>query len=145
MAEILGTVSSALAVAEVGLKVVGTMLELKKLWEEVQEVPETIRHLMTELQILEPLLEDIGSQDTQISHIQSETSTRLSSSYCQAALAELRILVDKLSQDINSKKRRAKYVGRVKVVLAKGDITKAEARLSRAVALLQSSQMNYLM
>lgn len=59
MAEVHGTIASAIAVAEVGFKVGGTVFKLRQLWKEVQEVPETIRDMMREIYLLEPLLSEV--------------------------------------------------------------------------------------
>lgn len=145
MAELLGTVASAIAVAEAGLMLGQTVLKLKRLWEDVQEVPNTIRNLMMELEILEPILQETESHETIIPQLQSDRLARLSSSYCRAGLLELRTLVDSLSKDIDSKKRREKYIGRIKITLNKNSIGVAEVKLQRALALFHSSQINYLM
>lgn len=145
MAETLGAVASAVAVAEVGLKLGGAVLKLRRLWEDVQAVPVTIGDLMTELEILEPIVDESEHQDTLSLELQSDRSARLGSSYCRAAVLELRTLVESLSHDIDSQRKRKRYLGRVKVTLSRETIAKAEAKLQRAVALLQSSQMNHLM
>lgn len=145
MAELLGTVSSAIAVAEVGLKVGATIFKLKRLWDEVQEVPESIRSLLMDIEILAPLLQEFESQVDLSSHFQSDASAKLSVVYCRAALQELKTLIDGLSKEVNAKKRRKKYVGRLKVVLNNQTIANAEAKLRRTVDLFHSSQINHLM
>lgn len=147
MAEVLGTISSALAVAEVGLKVGGTMLKLRELWKEVQGVPETIRDLMREIDIMEPLLADIErdlQDDTSLdpSSAFNPAPGRMSASFCQEPLRELQGLVRDLSAGIGSAKKRKRGIAKVKVLLRKEDLNKFQSRLERAVRLLQSAQLH---
>lgn len=114
MAELLGTIASAMAVAEVGWKLGGTILKLKRLWTEIQEVPDTISDLLDEMEILGPLVEDFGSQGPALASTLGDKSAALSASYCQAALRHLSALVEHLHQEVDSKKRRKRYAGRVK-------------------------------
>lgn len=151
MAEILGAVASGLAVAEVGLKVGGTVWKLKRLWQEVHEVPETIAYLMKEIEIIEPVLSEFeGNFNAQIIAFPTESSayngapTALSSAYCREALNDLRSLVEDLDRAVTSEKKRKRTVARIRVVLKEDTIKKFQGRLERATRLLQSAQVNYL-
>lgn len=154
MAEILGTVASAIAVAEVGLKVGGTVLKLRELWKEVQEVPEKIQDLMREMEIWEPILSEIESNfevdptagsNTVTSQPFDSSIGRMSSSFCREALRDLQELVKELSNEISSAKTRKRGIAKVKVLLKKDDLKKSQGRLKRAFRLLQSAQMGYVM
>lgn len=154
MAEILGTVSSAIAVAEVGLKVGGTVLKLRRLWEEVQEVPEKIQDLMAQIDIYEPILADaerafeldpvVGSA-IGLSQPLDKSIGRTSSSQCREALRDLQQLIEELSGKIESARKGKRTIAKVKVLLKKDDLKKFQRRLKRAQWLLQASQMGYLM
>lgn len=152
MAEILGAVASGLAVAEVGLKVGGTVWKLKRLWQEVHQVPETIAYLMKEIEIIEPVLSEFeGNFNTQIIAFPTQSPAyngapaALSSAYCREALNDLRNLVEDLEGAVSSEKKRRRTLARIRVVLKKETITGFQARLERATRLLQSAQVNYLM
>lgn len=151
MAEILGAVASGLAVAEVGLKVGGTVWKLKRLWQEVQEVPHTIAFLMKEIEIIEPVLSEsefnFNAQITAFpipSPARNGTPAALSSAYCREALNDLRSLVEDLDGAITSEKKRKRTIARIRVVLKKDTIKGFQDRLERATRLLQSAQVNYL-
>lgn len=151
MAEIFGVVASGLAVAEVGLKVGGTVWKLKRLWQEVHGVPETIQDLMRQIEMMDPILSDhetnLGIQSTaslrqRPNH--SSAPAMLSAVYCREALNDLRCLVKDLDVAVASEKRRKRAVARMKVVLKKDTIKGFQDRLERAMRLLQSTQMSNL-
>ncbi|KAJ4423386.1 hypothetical protein N0V82_001990 [Gnomoniopsis sp. IMI 355080] len=154
MAEILGTVSSAFAVAEVGVKAGNTLFKLRELWKEVQDVPEKIRDLMRQIEIYEPLLAELESYlvvdplaaGGAVARASSPGLVDVSvkgktSSYCREALADLQDLVNDLSKGISSAERKKRGIGRVKAVLKKDDLNKFQSRLDRAFGLLQSAHM----
>lgn len=151
MAEILGAVASGFAVAEVGLKVGGTVWKLKKLWEEVHEVPATIQDLMRQIEIMDPILCDhentLGNQNialpTQLP-THNTASAMLSAAYCREALNDLRHLVEDLDVAIESEKRSRRTLARMRVVLKKDTIRGFQDRLNRAIRLIQSIQVSYL-
>ncbi|KAG6365528.1 hypothetical protein INS49_007139 [Diaporthe citri] len=151
MAEILGAVASGLGVAEVGLKVGGTVWKLKKLWHEVHEVPATIQDLMRQIEMMDPILSDhetnLGIQSTALpiplpTHIGAPTPQ--TAAYCRDALNALRRLMEDLDGAVESEKRSRRTVARMKVVLKKDTIKGFQDRLEKAMRLLQWSQLNYL-
>lgn len=151
MAEILGAVASGLAVAEVGLKVGGTVWKLRRLWQQVHEVPETIQDLMRQIEMMDPILSDheanLGIQSTTLPRqlpAYSAAPAIQSAVYCREALSNLRRLVDDLDGAVESEKRSRRTVARMRVVLKKDTIKGFQDRLERAMRLLQWSQVNYL-
>lgn len=154
MAVVLGTVSSAFAVAELGVKAGSTLLKLRELWKEVQDVPEKIRHLMRQIGIYEPLLAEFD-QYLEVDPVAAGGAVAMASSpglvdvsmkgkassYCREALTDLQDLVNDLSQGISSAERKKRGIGRVKVVLKKDDLNKFQSRLDRAFGLLQSAHI----
>lgn len=151
MAEILGAVASGLAVAEVGLKVGGTVWKLKRLWQQVHEVPETIQDLMRQIEIMEPVLvnheanlqvRDAGLLE-QLPTPHGPPAT-LSAEYCREALNDLRNLVEDLDRAIKTETRSRRTFARVGVVLKKDTIRGFQDRLERAIKLLQWTQVNFL-
>lgn len=151
MAEILGAVASGLAVAEVGLKVGGTVWKLKRLWQQVHEVPETIKDLMRQIEIMDPVLAnhetDLVVQNADL-HEQPPTRhsspATLSAAYCREALNDLRCLIEDLDRAIKSETRSRRTFARMGVMLKKDTIRGFQDRLERAIKLLQWTQVNYL-
>lgn len=158
MAEMLGAVASGLAVAEVGLKVGGTVWKLKRLWQQVHEVPQTIKDLMRQIEIMDPVLASHETNlDVQNADLLENLPTRhgspttLSAAYCREALNDLRLLVEDLDCAIKAQtrsKRTFARVGvarsRVEVVLKKDTIKGFQDRLEMAMNLLQFTQVTYL-
>lgn len=152
MCEILGAVAGGLAVAEVGLKVGGTVWKLKKLWQEVHGVPATIQELMRQIEIMDPVLSDhettLSIQSTALPRqlpTHSAQPAMLSAAYCREALNGLRRLVEDLDSAVNSEKRSRRTFAKMRVVVLKKDTIKGfQDRLERAIRLLQSTQVSYL-
>jgi len=151
MAEVLGAVASGLALAEVGLKVGGTVWKLKMLWQQVHEVPQTIRDLMRQIEIMDPILSDHETYlDVQgagfLEHFPTHHASTVipSAEYCREALNNLRRLVEDLNGAIESEKRSRRTFARMRVVLKKDTIKGFQDRLARAIELLQLAQVTYL-
>ncbi|KAL2284391.1 hypothetical protein FJTKL_09086 [Diaporthe vaccinii] len=151
MAEILGAVASGLAVAEVGLKVGGTVSKLKKLWQEVHDVPATIQYLMRQIEMMDPILSDHETNlDIQTTALPRQLLTcngapaTQSTTYCREALNDLQRLAEDLDVALESEKRSRRTFARTRVVLKKETIKEFQYRLERAIRLLQWTQVNYL-
>jgi|SRR3569833_52391 len=149
MAELLGTISSAFAVAEVAVRAGSTVSKLRSLWDQVKDVPDTIRDLMTEIEILDPVVSDMEREflDGALGLsplLFNDTGARLSAGYCQAAVQDLRLLIADLAADIEDSRRRKRVAAKLKVVLKKETLERMQKRLERAVRLLNSAQLNYL-
>lgn len=151
MAEVLGAVASGLAVAEVGLKVGGTVWKLKSLWQQVHEVPETMQDLMKQIEMMDPILSDyetnLGVQSASLinhSPTRHDSPTNLSAAYGREALNNLRRLVEDLGEAIESEKRRRRTLAKMRVMLKNDTIKRFQERLERAIRLLQWTQVNYL-
>ncbi|KAH8781190.1 hypothetical protein F5883DRAFT_169007 [Diaporthe sp. PMI_573] len=151
MAEVLGAVASGLALAEVGLKVGGTVWKLKMLWQQVHEVPQTIRDLMRQIEIMDPILSDHETYlDVQgagfLEHLPTHHGSTVtpSAEYCREALNNLRRLVEDLNGAIESEKRSRRTFARMRVVLKKDTIKGFQDRLAMAIELLQLAQVTYL-
>lgn len=138
MAEVVGAVASGLAVAEVGLKVGGTVWKLKQLWQQVHNVPETIQDLMKQIEIMDPVLCDHENRfglpsAGQLQQLPTHNSPQaiLSAENCRKALDNLRSLVEDLDEAIESQKRTRRTVARMRVVLKKDTIKGFQERLGR--------------
>ncbi|KAK7419759.1 hypothetical protein QQX98_003131 [Neonectria punicea] len=90
MAEILDIVSSVIAIVEAAGKLGTSALTLKRLWDEVQDVPASIEQRITQLQLLAPVLQDMEGEFMRTRDIvQHNPAGMLSLNYCQKATQEL--------------------------------------------------------
>ncbi|KAH8599537.1 hypothetical protein B0O99DRAFT_682230 [Bisporella sp. PMI_857] len=103
MAEVLGVIASGITVVEVVGKIGGRILALKKLWDEVQDVPDKIAELMRDIEILEPLLTELESNLTDANTIGSNSgSIGIALTYCQKAMVNLDALLKDLAINLLS-------------------------------------------
>jgi hypothetical protein len=151
MTEIVGVVASSIALVEVAGKVGGRSLALKRLWDEVHEVLETIACLMREIEILDPMLAEMENEFAPRSpdgrptmDSWNNTSARLSLAYCRQATADLDGLLRDLSADLNAPRRRKRGRAKIKVILEKETLRKFQDRLQTVVRLLSLAQQSYL-
>lgn len=147
MAETLGVAASGITVAQISMQVGGTVLKLKKLWDEIKAVPDDIADLMEQIECLSPILceTENGFNQSGLPPISwDELASRPTSMYCRKALQNLTVMVDELSYQINSAKKRHRKIAAVKVVLKKDLLRKLERRLESAVRMLTLAQQSYL-
>ncbi|ETS88140.1 hypothetical protein PFICI_01968 [Pestalotiopsis fici W106-1] len=145
MAELVGLVASSIAIVETAGKVAGAVLTLKKLWDEIQDVPDTIRNLMTEIEVLEPILtvieDDYNNTGTPIPN---DRASNLALAYCRKAVTDLEDLVRHLSVNLQAARRSKRGKAKVRVILEKDTLKKLQDRMQAAVRLLTLAQQTYL-
>lgn len=118
MAELVGLVSSTVALVGVAGNVAGRILKLKNFLSQVYDVPDKLSSLMREIEILEPVLfamEREFNKNTLAGW--DDTPARLSLEYCYRALLDLNVLLDDLSKNIDSPKKLKKGKATMKVML----------------------------
>lgn len=145
MAEIVGTVASAIAIAEVAVKATTAISQLKELYEEVQGVPETLQDLVEQVNILTPFVFELERINTIDPILFDDAAIRSSTEYCRASLQKLIVVVDDLRAQVNSDKRLIRGLAKVKVVLKKQVLADFEKRLQRVIGMLGSAQQSYMM
>lgn len=146
MAEILGIVSSVIAIVGATGKLGTSALTLKRLWDEVQDVPASIEQCIAQLQLLAPVLQEMEYEFQRTRDIvQHNPAGILSLNYCQKATKELEEMVEDMQQHIESAAKWKRTMARVKVRLKKGVIDEHQRRLQSALQLLSLSQQSYLM
>lgn len=152
MAEILGAVASGFGVAEFALTVGESMSKLRRLWKDVQEAPETIATLQREISQLKKILLDLdnGPGATLLAPagpvpLLNDQPTTPITAHCREALRDLQSMIDDVSGEISSVKRGKRQLSKLKVVLKKSDIEKFQARLDKALDLLQPALLGLLM
>lgn len=148
MAEVLGAVASSIALAEVAGKAGGAVLKLKRLWDEINNVPDTIADLMMQIECLDPAIweaETHFAQSTLPPLLWNDAAARRSAQCCRTALQRLTDLVDDLSVQVNTAKRGKRKMAYLRVALKTDELRKLEKRLETAVRMLQSAQNGYIM
>lgn len=149
MAELLGLVVSGVSVAQIAGSIVTTSLKVKGLLEEVKEAPESLKAMLDYIEILTPILyEATAGGDDDASTIPltlpAKSHLRQALTACQKAGEQLEVLAGDLMDQINAARggvRRKRAM--VKVVLKRGTLAQHEARLQRAIWLLQVAQGAY--
>lgn len=148
MAETLSAVASGIAVVQVTVSLCTAISKLKGLWEEVKEVPETIRILLNKIEIVEATLSCFESSLRNESFrriVESDVSLARSVQHCRKATETLLGLVDSLNNEIESSRRVHRGVQKIKVLSKKDTLSIYERRLSDAVQLLLVAGQGYMM
>ncbi|KAI1803617.1 hypothetical protein F4811DRAFT_553696 [Daldinia bambusicola] len=147
MAEALGTAASGIAVAQIALQVGGAVIKLKRLWDEVKDVPDDIADLMDQIDCLDPVLweaENSFNGGDLPSTFWDNLASRSTTTYCRKALRNLTNIVDDLNNQITNAKRGRRRITAVKVLLKTNSVQKLAKRLENAVRMLMLAQQSYL-
>jgi hypothetical protein len=146
MAEAISLLSSAITIAGVTIRIGQAILDLKRLWDMVKEVPSDIMDLTQRLDCLDPSLLEIESifDSNKIKRAPYlELASKRIVVYCRKALEDLDDLVRDLSSWINSHKTRKKAIY-FRILLKKDTFRKLENRLGSAISMLSLVQQTYL-
>lgn len=145
MAEIVGLISSVITVSQVAGQVSSSVFKLKRLWNEVRDVPDSINALMTQLELLNSVLLEMETQlPLNPSIVQTDRLAMLSLEHSRRALQNLEKLVNDLHQQISATKLLKRGVLCVKVVLKKELIRAFQERLQNALQLFSLAQQTHL-
>ncbi|KAF3811944.1 hypothetical protein GCG54_00003693 [Colletotrichum gloeosporioides] len=114
--EVLGAVSSAVALAEIFAK---SVLTTKKLWDEAQDILEEINRLMKDLTHLKPMLEEAEAVfNNQAQNPSTDTALLLMHHYKEVS-GKLHLLAADLNQRIATAKRGKRNLTKLKATLSK--------------------------
>ncbi|EFQ33007.1 uncharacterized protein GLRG_08151 [Colletotrichum graminicola M1.001] len=117
---------------------------LKKLWDEVQDVPNEISRLVRQLELPRPVLAEMESEFTQQTHkVYHNSAASLSMEYCQQAVAELDALAEDLRSRIDAAKRSRRNITKLKAALKKEQIQGYQEKMQFALSLLSLSQQTH--
>ena len=147
MAEALSIAASGIAVAQVTGQVGKAVVKLRRLLDEIKNVPDDIADLMQQIDCIDPALfeAEANFNDTGLpSMLWNDTAAKRNAAYCRSALGSLTKLVDELSQDIQHSRKLQNKIGAIKVLLKKDMLLKLEKRLEHAVRMLTFAQLSYL-
>ena len=146
MAEALGVVSSIIAIVGVAGKLGTSTFKLKRLWNEVQDVPATIQNCIEQLEILAPAIQEMESEFERTREmVQNDTAAKRSLEYSQKAMDTLEALIKDMEGRIESARRGKKLLTQLKVRLKKDVFEEHQQRLQFALQLVSLSQQTYLM
>ncbi|XXG97864.1 ATP-dependent RNA helicase dbp6 [Hypoxylon texense] len=146
MAELVGFVASTITVAGIASTAAS---KLKRLWDEVQNVPETITDLVQQIEILESHIgqieSEINERGASTNPIFNDPAVRLSTEYCRECIESLASIIDELRVKIDTQKNPKRTLSKMRVVLKKQVLAHFEGRLQKAVSLLGLTQQGYMM
>jgi predicted nucleic acid-binding Zn-ribbon protein len=146
MAEILGLASSIITIVGVAGKLGTSTVRLKRLWDEVQDVPESIRRCIDHLELLAPAIEEMDNEFQQTRHmVQNDSAAKRSLEYSRKAVETLETLVRDMENQITATRKRKRFVAQFKVMIKKEVIEEHQRQLNSALQLVSLSQQTYLM
>ncbi|KAI1039142.1 hypothetical protein LB505_007515 [Fusarium chuoi] len=145
MAEILGLASSIITIVEVVGKLGTNAIRLKRLWDEVQDVPASIQRSIEQLEILAPAIEEMDHEFEKTRNmIQNDSAAKRSLEYSRKAVETLDTLVKDMETQISAAKTSRRLVAQLKVRIKRDVIEDHQHRLTSALQLLSLSQQTYL-
>ena len=149
MAEVLGVVASGIAVAQAAQTVGQAVLSLTQLWKEIKDAPDTIQTLLDELGATGELVTAIESElESSLSSVPRDGASLtpfqcLAIQRCREIHKTLGDLVNDLTAEIASSRKRKRLVAKAKVALKKETLETYEKRLQKALFFLNSAlQLN---
>ncbi|KAG5657031.1 hypothetical protein KAF25_011200 [Fusarium avenaceum] len=145
MAEILGLASSIITIVGVAGKLGTSTVRLKRLWDEVQDVPESIKRCIDHLELLAPAIEEMDNEFEQTRHmVQNDSAAKRSLEYSRRAVETLETLVRDMEIQITTSRKRKRFVAQFKVMIKKEVIEAHQRRLDSTLQLVSLSQQTYL-
>ncbi|KAN0109982.1 ankyrin [Hyaloscypha variabilis] len=142
MAEIIGTVASGIAIAQLAASIANSIVAIKEGWSQVQDAPAEVDNLMRQIDSLNLILQHIEHDQSQEDLPQLSSANlcvRQSLALCEEGAAELAALADELTAKIHGKQGWRKKLGSANIVLRKADIKKLKSRMKNAIQLLSLS------
>ena len=151
MAELVGLVASSLTLAEVAVRTGGAVSKLRKLWDEIQNVPQVITNLMKRIDIADAIIwemeKEMKEHDKISPMIFNDNIMRSSLELCRQVLDDLINLADDLQTQIDTQKGKKgvkRGIAKFKVCLKKEALADYERRLQNAFSLLCAAQQCYM-
>ncbi|CRK12973.1 hypothetical protein BN1723_009883 [Verticillium longisporum] len=144
MAEIVGLVASSIALAQVVGKIGGGVLKLKRMWDEVKDVPEAIQDLFKRLDLILPVVariaRDIETGATVFEDMEAVESYILS---CQQAISDEATMMNDLLVQIDATKRVRRVRDIVRVALKRDVLERHEKKLEVMIQILLLAHSEY--
>jgi hypothetical protein len=144
MAEILGVVASGIAVGQAVAALGRATFAVKRLCDELNEIPEKIAHLLDELEILNPLVSEVESGLSApveaASGSWNDAAARHAVSSCRLASSALESLASSLQERISAASGARRKVASLRALLKKDEMKLLERRLESAIRVLMVAQ-----
>ncbi|KAK5992867.1 hypothetical protein PT974_06289 [Cladobotryum mycophilum] len=134
--------SSSLDFIQTVPRVATLIYQTHQLWQEFQDIPDSIAGLVDHLKALEPMFCEI---ETQFSQNNASPAFKNSLELSKRAHNSLETLVKDLKTQLNDKKALKRKYAAVKVLLRKSVLERLEQSLSRCLTLLQIAIQSYQM
>ncbi|ATY63249.1 hypothetical protein A9K55_007208 [Cordyceps militaris] len=146
MAEVVGVVAAGFAFGEVALKMSAHVFKLKHMWEDMKEIPDHVRMLVHEIELLSRVLHEMEADLNSPSQDGASWGGIgvLIVSICRSAVDVLDASVNAVSQELASVRGVRRTMRKVKLVLKKDFWSKIENRLQHVVGLLGIAQQYWL-
>ncbi|KAJ6789150.1 hypothetical protein PWT90_11073 [Aphanocladium album] len=148
MAEAVGVIAAGVAFAEVVVKISKHVFTLKHMWEDFKEIPENVRLLIGDIELLSRVLQEMEA-DINRPNLEGVCLTdgigSLILTTCRGALDVLSLSVEEIFQELKAAKRIKRAVVKAKLVLMKDFWSKTEKRLSRVVWMLGVAQQHWIL
>jgi hypothetical protein len=157
MAELVGTIASAITFAALIAQVGKSIVTLKECWHDIHYAPENLRCLVRDIELFGLILDDIESdleQQSLVSALRNSKHAAQSYQFCKEAAVDLdaacQVLLEELRPaggrhtDSGKMNKLKRGYGAVKVgILKKGKVERLIGRLQNAMRLLLLSQQCY--
>lgn len=148
MAEAVGVVAAGVAFAEVILKISSQVFTLKHMWDDFKDVPESVRLLVSDIELLSLVLQELEADMNSSSPDATFLSDGIGSlivTTCRGALDVLSLSAEEMLQELIAARRMKKVMVKAKFVLKKDFWSKIEKRLRRVVWMLGVAQQHWIM
>jgi hypothetical protein len=137
MAEALALVASGISVAQLASQVINSVLKLKVYWDQIREAPDEIQGLLSELELLTPIILYIQNDQVVPDIVFDNTSLAQTLKSCKDRVEEPEALVRELGEKLEVKSKWKKTIVSAKVVLRKHQIEKLERKMKSDIELLK--------
>ncbi len=148
MAEVVGIVAAGVAFAEVIAKLGAQAFTLKRMYNDIKEIPDSIKGLFEQIELLSLLLQemeaDLSSPNLTAMTWGSGVDTLIITS-CRSTIDALTASTEELAQEIISKKRLRRAMAKGKLVLDRDFWVGYEKGLQRVVWMLALAQQKFHM
>ena len=136
MAEVLGIISSGVAIGKAAAAIPNSLIKLNELWNEFRDVPEDLVFLVRQIEILHLLFEENANQVSRARHTPPPQSVERAIKLVNNGAQELEALVEELQGGLKQSQGWKAKVATAKVVLKSHQIKRCKSRLKATVALL---------
>ncbi|KAF6811186.1 hypothetical protein CSOJ01_05865 [Colletotrichum sojae] len=123
-----------------------SLFKLKQLWDEVQEVPESINRTLRQLELVRPVVAELEAVLLeQTENIYQGSAAYSSIQACNHVIEEMEALAVEVQSQIATARRSRRSIAKLKVSFKKESIQNHHERLRFILDLVSISQMTCMM